>query len=91
MLAGLGGTERLKEDCRDARGVRWLEDTLSDGRFAVRTLHKAPVFTVTVIAALAFCSGVNTAIFSVVDTVLFRPLPFPNQDRPVTVTRAFQA
>ena len=82
----LGGTERLKEECRDARGVRWLEDTLSDVRFAVRTLRKAPVFTVTVIAALAFCIGVNTAIFSVVDTVLFRPLPFPNQDRLVAVT-----
>ena len=82
MLAGLGGTERLKEDCRDARGVRWLEDTLSDGRFAVRTLHKAPVFTVTVIAALAFCSGVNTAIFSVVDTALLSPPALPQSGSP---------
>ncbi|MGD0365101.1 MAG: permease prefix domain 1-containing protein, partial [Bryobacteraceae bacterium] len=86
VLAGLGGTDRLKEDCRDARGVRWLEDTLGDVRLAVRTLRKAPAFTMTVIAALAFCIGVNTAIFSVVDTVLFRPLPFPNQDRLVAVT-----
>jgi putative ABC transport system permease protein len=85
-LSSLGGTERLKEECRDARGIRWLEDTFSDVRFAVRTLHKAPVFTVTVIAALGFCIGANTAIFSVVDTVLFRPLPFPNQHRLVAVT-----
>jgi hypothetical protein len=85
-LSSLGGTERLKEECRDARGIRWLEDTFSDVRFAVRTLRKAPVFTVTVIAALAFCIGANTAIFSVVDTVLFRPLPFPNQDRLAAVT-----
>ena len=85
-LSSLSGIERLKEECRDARGVRWPEDTLSDVRFAVRTLRKAPVFTVTVIAALAFCIGVNTAIFSVVDTVLFRPLPFPNQDRLAAVT-----
>src|ERR1700731_4146775 len=41
-LSSLGGTERLKEECRDARGIRSLEDTLSDVRFAVRTLRKAP-------------------------------------------------
>ncbi len=85
-LAELDGAERLREACRDTRGVRWLEDSGSDIRFAVRTLRKSPVFTITVIAALAFCIGVNTAIFSVVDTVLFRPLPFTNQDRLVAVT-----
>lgn len=85
-LSSLHGAERVKEECRDARGVRWLEDTLSDIRFAVRTLHRAPVFTATVIAALAFCIGLNTAIFSVVDTVLFRPLPFPDQEHLVAVT-----
>lgn len=85
-LNSLNGAERLKEECRDARGVRWLEDTFSDVRFAVRTLRKAPVFAATVIAALAFCIGVNTAIFSVVDTVLFRPLAFPDQERIVAVT-----
>src|SRR5678815_2594319 len=78
-LSSLYGVERVKEECRDARGVRWLEDTLSDIRIAVRSLRKAPVFTATVIAALAFCIGLNTAIFSVVDTVLFRPLPFSDQ------------
>ena len=82
----LNGTERLKEECRDARGVRWLEDTLSDVRFAVRTLRKAPVFSGAVIGALALCIGANTAIFSVVDTVLFRPLSFPEQERLVAVT-----
>ena len=85
-MSNLHDLERVKEECRDARGVRWLEDTLSDVRFALRTLLKAPVFTVTVIAALAFCIGVNTAIFSIVDTVLFRPLPFPDQERLVAVT-----
>ena len=85
-LASLGGTSRLKEECRDTRGIRWFEETLSDVRLAVRSLRKAPVFTLTVIAALALCIGLNTAIFSVVDTVLFRPLPFPNQDRLVAVT-----
>jgi predicted permease len=85
-LSSLIGAERIKDECRDVRGVWWLEDSMSDIRFAVRTLRKAPVFTVTVIAALAFCIGVNTAIFSVVDTVLFRPLPFPGQERLVAVT-----
>ncbi|MGH9629922.1 MAG: ABC transporter permease, partial [Bryobacteraceae bacterium] len=85
-LSSLHGVERMKEECRDARGVRWLEDPLSDIRFAIRTLRRAPVFTVTVIAALAFCIGLNTAIFSVVDTVLFRPLPFPDQEHLVAVT-----
>lgn len=85
-LAGLGGVERLKEECRDARGVRWVEETLSDWRFAYRTLRKAPAFTATVVAALALCIGFNAAIFAVVDAVLFRPLPFPDQGRLVSVT-----
>lgn len=85
-LSSLTGPERLKEECRDARGVRWLEDTVNDVRFAFRTLRKAPAFTITILAALAFCIGLNAAIFSVVDTVLFRPLPFPDQGRLVSVT-----
>jgi len=85
-LSSLNGAARLKEECRDVRGVWWLEDSISDIRFALRTLRKAPVFTITVIAALAFSIGVNAAIFSVVDTVLFRPLPFPDQERLVAVT-----
>jgi predicted permease len=85
-LSSLNGSERLKEECRDARGVRWLDETANDVRFAIRTLRKAPAFTVTVIAALTFCIGLNTAIFSVVDTALFRPLPFPDQERLVAVT-----
>lgn len=85
-LSSLSGMERLKEECRDARGVRWLEDSLSDVRFAFSTLRKAPAFAITVVAALAFCIGLNVAIFSVVDTVLFSPLPFPDQGRLVSVT-----
>ncbi|MBV9301312.1 MAG: ABC transporter permease [Acidobacteriaceae bacterium] len=90
-LSSLHGAERIKEECRDARGIRWLDETLGDLRFAVRTLQRAPVFALTVIAALAFCIGANTAIFSVVDTVLFRPLPFPDQQRLVSVTEGLPA
>jgi putative ABC transport system permease protein len=68
------------------RADRWVENSLTDLRFAFRTIRKAPAFALTVVTALAFCIGANTAIFSVVDTELFRPLPFPNQDRLVSVT-----
>ncbi|MGA8596300.1 MAG: ABC transporter permease [Bryobacteraceae bacterium] len=85
-MRSLEGADRLKEACRDARGIRWIEDALKDLRFALRMLRGAPAFAVTVIAALALCIGANAAIFSVVDTVLFRPLPFPHQDRLVSVT-----
>src|SRR5258706_10946301 len=81
-----GGEQRLKEECRDARGTGWIEDAVKDLRFALRTMRRTPAFTVTVVTALAFCIGANTAIFSVVDTVLFRPLPFPQQDRLVSAT-----
>ncbi len=59
---------------------------LTDLRFGFRTLRKAPVFTVSVLLALAFCIGINAAIFSIVDTALFRPLAFPDQDRLVSAT-----
>lgn len=85
-VSSLRGTERLKEECRDALGLRWLEDSLQDLHFALRTMRRTPAFAGTVIAVLALCIGANTAIFSVVDTVLFRPLPFPHQDRLVSVT-----
>ena len=85
-LSMFKGAERLKEECRDARKVRWLEDSLGDLRFASRAFRKAPAFTITVVGALALCIGLNAAIFSIVDTVLFRPLPFPEQGRLVSAT-----
>src|ERR1700730_6966636 len=50
-------------------------------RYAVRVLVKAPVFTATTVATLALCIGVNTAIYTVVDRVLLRPLPYPHPER----------
>jgi hypothetical protein len=85
-LRSIRDIEQRKEQCRDTRGIRWLEDALTDVRFAVRTLGNAPVFSATVIAALAICIGANAAIFSIVDTILFRPLPFADQERLVAVT-----
>lgn len=80
------GIEQAKEACRDARGVGWLEDALMDARFAVRALGRAPVFTLAAVAALALCIGANTAILTVVDAILFRPLPFPESERLVFAT-----
>jgi putative ABC transport system permease protein len=69
----------------------YLEDVLADIRFAVREMLRSPGFAIVVVAALAVCIGANTAIFSVVDAVLFRPLPFPNQDRLVSLTEGIPA
>lgn len=90
-LGSLNGLERLKEECRDARGVGWIEAGLSDLRFAFRTLSKRPAFSIVMITTLAVCIGLNAAIFSVVDTVLFRALPFPGQERLVSVTEGVPA
>src|SRR5829696_8724120 len=71
----LGGPEQVKETCRDVRGTRWLEELLQDFRIGVRVLRKNPGFTLVVAATLAIGIGANTAIFGLVDALLFRPLP----------------
>jgi len=80
-LRSMGGIEQQKEMCRDTRRVSFIEDLIKDLRYGFRVLAKSPVFTGVAILTLALGVGANTAIFSVVNELLIRPLPFRNADR----------
>jgi predicted permease len=80
-----GGVERVREDHRDARGTRLLEDVLADLRYAARWLARSPGFSLSAVLTLALGVGGTTAVVCVVDGVLLRPLPYPDAERLVTV------
>ncbi|MGI9074125.1 MAG: ADOP family duplicated permease [Bryobacteraceae bacterium] len=77
----LGGPEQVKEKCRDARGTRWVEELLQDARYALRTFRQKPGFVAITLLILALGIGATTVMFAVVNSVLLRPLPFPDPDR----------
>ena len=81
----IGGPEQVKEECRDARGTRWLEDLWQDLRYALRTLRQHPAFAAAAILTLALGVGASTVMFTVVNGVLLRPLPYPQPDKLVAV------
>jgi putative ABC transport system permease protein len=75
-LVEFGGVERMKEECRDARGVGWIENFIRDVHFGLRILRKSPAFALAAVLTLALGIGANTAIFSVVNAVLVRSVPY---------------
>ena len=81
-----GGDSQIKEDCREIRGTRFIEISLQDVRYALRQLCENPVFATVMILTLAFSIGANSAIFSVIDSVLLRSLPYR---QPEKLTRIF--
>ena len=77
----------VKEEVRESSGLAWVDTSARNFRYAFRVLRKNPAFSFTVIVTLASCIGANTAIFSIVDAMLFRPLPYPEPDRLARVSR----
>jgi predicted permease len=76
-----GGHDQIKEDCREARGTSLLESCLHDFRYGLRVLCKNPGFSIIVALTLSLGVGASAIIYSLVDTILLRPLPYPNASR----------
>jgi predicted permease len=85
-----GGLEQLKEECRDARGVALVESAAQDVRHSLRSLRKSPAFGIVAALTLALAIGANTAIFSVIEAVMLRPLPYKDPGRLVQFTASFR-
>src|SRR3984885_9126262 len=76
-----GGHEQVKEDCREARGTGFIELSLQDAKYARRQHRANPTFALVMVLTLALSIGANSAIFSVIDGVLLKTLPYPHPDR----------
>jgi putative ABC transport system permease protein len=86
-LRQFGWTESIKDNCRDQRGLRWLENLAQDVRFGARQLRKNPGFTAVAVLTLALGIGINTSMFSALQALLTLPAPYPDPARLVQVFR----
>src|SRR5438105_12099638 len=85
-MAHFGGVQRVREEHRDVRRLQVVEDFVADVRFALRALRRTPALAGAAVITLALGIGANVAIFSAVNAVVLRPLPFPAQDRLMVIT-----
>ncbi len=84
-----GGLNSVEGECRKARGLEPFYEKARELRYAIRLLRKTPGFTATALLTLGVCLGANLTIFAVIDSVLLRPLPFPEPSRLVTVFNTY--
>jgi putative ABC transport system permease protein len=89
-LLELGGIGQVKDAVRDVRRGVWLEQVWRDLQYAARMLRRAPLFSAVAILTLSLCIGANTALFSVVNAILLRPLPFDRASELYVVSSTYQ-
>jgi hypothetical protein len=89
-LRATGGVAHIQEECRNARGFRYLEDLAQDLRYAARAMRRSPAITFVAIVSLALGIGANTAVFSLIDTVMLKSLPVEHPEQLIRLNRVYQ-